>query len=356
MNKYYFCGVKIHEKYIARCIELAKSGLGTTYPNPMVGAVVVCDGKVIGEGWHRKAGEAHAEVHAIGAVAKPELLQRSTLYVSLEPCAHRGRTPPCTDLILEKGIPRVVIGARDDNPEVTGGGLERLEQQGCEVISGILEEECLELNRRFFTFHRKNRPYIILKWAQTSDGFIDRVRNTADPIRPNWITGPGSRQLVHKMRSEEQAILVGTKTVLNDNPGLDVRECTGDHPLRLYIDRNLVVPDEFKIKDGKQKTICYTEKEKTSKKEGLIYVRLDFNKAIADQILEHLYTLNIQSLIVEGGSDTLQRFIDLDLWDEARVFTGELCFGEGLRAPDLGLTPVSEFTIAGDRIQIFRNV
>ena len=249
--------MNIHEKYIKRCIELAQNGLGTTYPNPMVGSVIVHKNKIIGEGWHKKSGEAHAEVNAINSVKDESLLKDATIYVSLEPCSHFGKTPPCSDLIIAKEIKRVVIGTMDPFAKVAGRGIKKLMDAGCEVKVGILEDECLELNKSFFTFLKKQRPYIILKWAQTEDGFI--APENREGKRPVWITNKYSGQLVHKWRSEEAAILVGTNTVLKDNPSLNVRKWTGKSPIRIVIDRELKTPDEFPILDGTQKTIMLCE-------------------------------------------------------------------------------------------------
>ena len=228
--------VNIHEKYLKRCIDLAKNGLGKTYPNPMVGSVVVLNDKIIGEGWHKKAGEDHAEVHAINSVRDKSLLQEATIYVNLEPCSHYGRTAPCSNLIVEKGIRNVVIGVIDSNSKVKGKGISYLKKSGCNVTLGILEKECLELNKRFFTFHRRRRPYIMLKWAKTADGFMDKIRDKNSENTPNWITNQYSQQLVHKMRTVEQSILVGTRTALNDNPKLNARSWEGNNPIRIVLD------------------------------------------------------------------------------------------------------------------------
>jgi len=346
--------VNIHEKYIKRCIELAQNGLGTTYPNPMVGSVIVHDNKIIGEGWHIKAGEAHAEVNAINSVKDESLLKDSTIYVSLEPCSHFGKTPPCSDLIIAKGIKKVVIGTMDPFAKVAGRGIKKLMDAGCEVKIGVLEDQCQDLNKRFFTFHKKQRPYIILKWAETNDGFIAPERR--DKNRPVWITNKYSGQLVHKWRSEEAAILVGTNTAIEDNPSLNVRKWTGNNPVRIVIDRNLKIPDDYSVLDEKQKTIVLCQnKREDSGTENLIFEELDFSKNIAKEICEVLHKHEIQSVIIEGGSHTLQQFIDANLWDEARIFTGKSHFRKGIKAPEFSGIMASEKTISGDHLKIYRN-
>src|SRR5690554_546144 len=238
---------------MSRCIQLAKNGLGATYPNPLVGSVIVHKDRIIGEGWHQMAGQPHAEVNALKSVADQELLKEATIYVNLEPCSHYGKTPPCSDLIIIKGIKRVVIGSSDPNPEVAGRGIKKLRDADCEVILGVRKEECDDLNKRFFTFHNKKRPYIFLKWAQTPDGFIAPEKKTRTTTNPVWITNEYSRQLVHKMRSEEMAILVGTNTVMEDNPSLTVREWAGKNPIRVVIDRTLKLPPNAAVFDGSAK-------------------------------------------------------------------------------------------------------
>jgi len=346
--------VNIHEKYIKRCIELAQNGLGTTYPNPMVGSVIVYNEKIIGEGWHKKAGEAHAEVNAINSVKDESLLKHATIYVSLEPCSHFGKTAPCSDLIIAKGIKKVIIGTMDPFAKVAGRGIKKLMDAGCEVNVGILEEECLELNKRFFTFHKKQRPYIILKWAQTQDGYIAPEKR--DEKRPVWITNKYSGQLVHKWRSEEAAILVGTNTALKDNPSLNVRKWTGNNPTRIVIDRDLKIPKDYSVFDGKQKTIVICETKPTdSENENLIFEELDFSENIARDICKVLHQHEIQSIIIEGGSHTLQQFIDANFWDEARIFTGKSHFRKGIKAPEFLGIMVSEKSISGDHLKIYRN-
>lgn len=345
-----------HEIYMKRCIQLAKNGLGTTYPNPLVGSVIVHRGKIIGEGWHHKAGFAHAEVNAVASVKQPELLLESTIYVNLEPCSHFGKTPPCADMIIEKGIKKVVIGCVDTFAKVCGRGIQKLKEAGCEVTVGVLEDECIELNKRFFTYHQKKRPYIFLKWAMTKDGFI--APKEKEKIAPYWISNPYSRQKVHQMRAEEQAILVGTTTVLDDNPKLDVREWHGGNPLRVIIDRTLKIPSDFSIYDDTQTTLIFTEKEimfNTIYK-NTNFKQIDFQQDMIQQILNVLFENQVQSLIVEGGSSILQQCIEADLWDEAHVFVGQNQFNEGLKAPKLnkeGL--VSTEKIVDDTYIIYKN-
>ena len=329
--------MKIHENYIKRCIQLAKNGLGNTYPNPLVGCVIVHQDMIIGEGWHQKAGGHHAEVNAINSVKDKSLLPKATLYVNLEPCNHFGKTPPCSDLIISQQIPKVIIGTIDPYDEVAGKGVEKLKKHGCEVVVGVLVGECVELNKRFLKYHTNKRPYIILKWAETKNGFIDIDRQVinGDDAKPNWITNQYSRQLVHKWRAEEQAIMIGTNTVVNDNPKLDVRSWLGKNPIRIVIDKNLRIQDNYRIFDGNVKTIIVTEKEKDLKINNLFFEQIDFSKNIAIQICKVLYKHEIQSVIIEGGSQTLQTFIDSNLWDEARIFIGEVAFSNGIHAPKI---------------------
>ncbi len=329
----YFCAVKIHEKYIMRCIQLAKNGLGTTYPNPLVGCVIVHNTKIIGEGWHKKAGEPHAEVNAIHSVKDKSLLKNATIYVSLEPCSHFGKTPPCCDLIIHHNIPNVVIGTMDPNSQVAGTGIKRLIDHGAKVTVGILEKECNELNKRFFTYHTKKRPYILLKWAESLDGYIAPI--SKDKQEPVWISNTYSRQFVHKWRSEEHAILVGTTTVLDDNPKLDVRDWYGQNPIRIILDRTGKINRDFHVKDEKIKTIIITEQENLTSTNHLIFESVIFDNQLSQKIVAILYKYNIQSVLIEGGQKTLQTFIDACLWDEARVFVGDIFLNEGIKAPVL---------------------
>jgi diaminohydroxyphosphoribosylaminopyrimidine deaminase/5-amino-6-(5-phosphoribosylamino)uracil reductase len=345
--------VEKHTKYMRRCLELAKNGLGTTYPNPMVGSVIVSDGKIIGEGWHKKSGEPHAEVNAVNSVKDKSLLKKSTIYVSLEPCSHFGKTPPCCDLIIENEIPNVVIGTVDPNVKVAGNGIKKLIDAGKNVIVGVLEAECRELNKRFFTYHNNKRPYVILKWTESQNGFIAPLTKLEQ--RPVWITNTFSRQLVHKWRSEEQAILVGTKTVTDDNPKLDVRNWTGKNPIRIVLDQNNRIPKKSHIFDNQLKSIVFSAIPKPNQEENTIFEIIDFKQNLAEQILHVLYKHQIQSVIVEGGAQTLQTFIDENLWDEARVFTGNIHFETGIKAPIFTLKNTEKHTIENDLLLIFRN-
>ncbi len=328
-----FALIPAEEKFMGRAIELAKLGMGNVAPNPMVGCVIVHEGKIVGEGYHHKYGEAHAEVNAVRSVKNRDLFCQSTMYVSLEPCSHFGKTPPCADLIADLKIPRVVIGSVDPNEKVSGRGIERLKSAGCEVIVGVLEEECNRMNRRFLTFHQKRRPYIILKWAQTEDGFIDRSREEPDFGQPTWITNDLSRIAVHKMRSDEAAILVGTKTALKDNPSLTVREWSGNHPLRLVLDRRGILPATCALLDQSTETLVFTEREMESKP-NLEYILINFNQGTLHGINEVLFRRGIQSLLVEGGKSLLESYLREGLWDEARIYIGNKRFGSGVRAPE----------------------
>ena len=316
-----------------RCLQLAENGFGTTYPNPKVGSVIVHNDRIIGEGWHRKAGEPHAEVRAVRSVTNPELLKEATLYVSLEPCSHFGKTPPCSDLILEKGIPNIVVGTVDPFAAVAGKGIQKLREAGRTVVVGVLERECQELNRRFFTFHNKQRPYIILKWAQTADGFIAPLKKETQ--KPVWISNAYARQKVHQWRSEEQAILVGTKTVLDDNPQLNTRDWYGNAPVRIVLDREGKIDHTYRVLDGTQPTLVITEAKKKGSDERVVYQNCIFDSSLPQQIARILYQKGLQSVIIEGGAKTLQLFIDAGLWDEARVFESAEQWGQGIHAPRL---------------------
>ncbi len=342
---------------MSRAIEIAQNGLGTTAPNPMVGAVIVHDGQLIGEGFTSPYGGRHAEVNAIGSVSDKALLKQATLYVTLEPCSHFGKTPPCADLIIEYAIPTVVVGLLDPHEKVTGQGIEKLRNAGVEVITGILETECREHHKRFLTFHEKIRPYIILKWAETANGFIapDKIERNEN-LEPYWISNSYSRQLTHKWRSEEQAILVGTNTVLEDNPKLDVRSWTGKSPLRVVLDRNLRINGNYNVLDGSAPTLILTEiKDSSRYREGLDYRILDFSKDVIPQICSILHEYNVLSVLVEGGAQTLQSFIDAGLWNEARIFTGNSSFKKGIKAPRVSEKLVASTTIGSDTLKIYNN-
>ncbi|MFN7331614.1 MAG: bifunctional diaminohydroxyphosphoribosylaminopyrimidine deaminase/5-amino-6-(5-phosphoribosylamino)uracil reductase RibD [Flavobacterium sp.] len=321
-----------------RCLQLAENGLGSTYPNPMVGSVIVQNDRIIGEGWHRKAGEPHAEVIAVRSVKNPELLKEATIYVSLEPCNHFGKTPPCSDLILEKGIPTVVVGTVDPFAAVAGRGIQKLREAGRTVVVGVLERECQSLNRRFFTFHNEHRPYILLKWAQTADGFIAPLEKEAQ--KPVWISNAYARQKVHQWRSEEQAILVGTKTVVDDNPQLNTREWFGNAPVRIVLDREGKIDPSYRVLDGTQPTLVITEAKKSLLYNRVAYQNCIFDGSLPQQIARILYQKGLQSVIIEGGAKTLQLFIDAGLWDEARVFESAEQWGQGIPAPRFEALPV----------------
>ncbi|MGD9556942.1 MAG: bifunctional diaminohydroxyphosphoribosylaminopyrimidine deaminase/5-amino-6-(5-phosphoribosylamino)uracil reductase RibD [Mangrovibacterium sp.] len=347
----------ISEKYMFRCIGLARLALGEVAPNPMVGAVIVHDGRIIGEGFHRQFGGPHAEVNAVNAVKDKKLLRKSTLYVSLEPCAHFGKTPPCSDLIIASGIPRVVVGSVDPFAQVAGKGIEKMRAAGIEVEVGVLEKDCLELNRRFFTFHQQKRPYVILKWAQTLDGYLDVDRSYPELFgKPTWISNELSRRLVHRQRTEESAILIGTNTARKDNPSLTVREWTGRQPVRLVLDRRNRLPAHLHVKDGKFPTIVFTEKELPASA-NLEFVRVDFHGDLIGQILKTLYERELQSVVVEGGQQLLQSFINGNVWDEAYVYIGHFWFGKGVRAPQFNCWPKESEMLDDTQLQCFyRNI
>lgn len=314
------------ELYIKRCIELAQKALGKTYPNPLVGSVIVHNGEIIGEGYHHKAGENHAEINAINAVKNKDLIPESTIYVSLEPCAHYGKTPPCALKIKELGFKKVVIGAMDSHDKVNGKGKKIIQDAGIEAVSGILEKECIDLNKRFFTYHEKKRPYIILKWAESGDGFLDK------DFKPTAVSNSLVNQFVHQLRADEHAILVGTQTALNDNPSLTVRNTEGINPVRILIDFDLKVPDTFKIYNKEARTLVLNSiKEGTE--EHIQFIRIK-KENFLQELMETLYKEQIQSVIIEGGRFTLQQFIDANLWDESIVIKNEnLKLENGTKAP-----------------------
>ncbi|MDB5135385.1 MAG: ribD [Mucilaginibacter sp.] len=338
-----------------RCIELSALGAGSVSPNPMVGAVIVHEGFIIGEGYHQQYGQAHAEVNAVSQVLARfdnagKLLKNATIYVSLEPCAHYGKTPPCADLIIKHQIPKVVIGCRDPFEQVNGKGIEKLKDAGIEVVNGVLEEECRWLNRRFFTRVQKRRPYIILKWAQTNDGFFAPANK-----RQYWITGDESRKMVHRWRSEEDAVLVGKNTAMIDNPRLNVRYWPGRSPKRVVIDRKLELNAEFHIYDQSVETLIFNE-IKTDIEGNIKYIALeDFDRFVPQYILFQLYLQDIQSVIIEGGAHTLNTFIEAELWDEARIFTGPVVLGHGIKAPCIAGIAGEEVLSGTDRLKILYN-
>jgi diaminohydroxyphosphoribosylaminopyrimidine deaminase/5-amino-6-(5-phosphoribosylamino)uracil reductase len=344
----------IHEKFMQRCLNIALMGEGSVAPNPMVGCVIVHENKIIGEGFHREFGGPHAEVYAVDAVRNKELLAGSTLYVSLEPCAHSGKTPPCTELIITNRIPRVVIGMSDPFHLVAGKGIKRLNDAGILTTTGILEQECRELNRRFLTFHLKKRPYIILKWAQTMDGFVDAIRQDSGIPHTVRISGTLAHRFVHRQRTLEDAVLVGTRTALNDNPELTAREWSGKNPLRIVIDRSLKLPASLNLMDQKQKTIVFNE-VKSQPAGNIFYERIDFTRDILTRIMDVLYNLNVQSLIVEGGTFTLQEFIDRKFWDEAHIYTGHKWFFKGLKAPEISGKLIASERLDDTILMVVRN-
>jgi diaminohydroxyphosphoribosylaminopyrimidine deaminase / 5-amino-6-(5-phosphoribosylamino)uracil reductase len=342
------------EVYLKRCLELAAEGSGNVAPNPLVGSVVVYNDRIIGEGYHRRFGEAHAEVNALGSVSDRSLLKSSRLFVNLEPCAHTGKTPPCADMIIQNGIPEVIIGSVDPNPLVSGKGIEKLRSAGIKVRSGVMKKESDYLNRRFFTYHNRKRPFIILKWAKSSDGMIDIMRENGGPDRPVWISNEISRMLVHKWRSEEQGILVGTNTAFLDNPRLNIREWKGNDPVRMVIDKSLLLPDSLSLYDGSQHTVVFNGI--CDKAEGATkYIKTGFGKSFLSDLLGHIYDEQIQSVIVEGGKMLLGTFIDSGMWDEARVFTGDRIFGKGIPSPVIHDVVPEKYLILGDVLEIYRN-
>lgn len=339
-------------KFMKRCLELASRAEGLTYPNPMVGSVVVHDGKIIGEGFHLKAGGHHAEVSAINSVSDKTKLKSSTLYVNLEPCSHFGKTPPCADFIISESIPRVVIGTVDTNEKVSGEGVARLKNAGLKVKTGVVEEECRRLNRRFFTFHEKRRPYITLKWAQSADGYLDILRSVGHKTEPNWITGKPERVLVHKWRAAEQAILVGAGTVRADDPRLNVREWKGNQPLRMVLSSSGLLNKESAVNETNGSVVMFTH-NLDANADNLIKVQLNKKEASSFQIAQYLFNSGIQSLLIEGGKKVLNHFISTGLWDEARVFTGANDFKGGVEAPLIHGTLFSRTVFSGSSLAVY---
>jgi diaminohydroxyphosphoribosylaminopyrimidine deaminase / 5-amino-6-(5-phosphoribosylamino)uracil reductase len=340
-----------HEFFMRRCIQLANYGLGQTYPNPLVGAVIVHQNKIIGEGWHQKAGESHAEVRAVAAVKDKSLLKESTIYVSLEPCNHFGKTPPCCDLILENNIPNIVVGCVDSFEKVAGSGILRLQKEGKNVTVGILENEAKDLNKRFFTYHQKKRPYIILKWAESQDGFIAPSHQNLG--QPFWLTELPAQRLVHKWRTEEQAIIVGTKTALLDNPRLNVRHWHGNAPLRICIDLNKKLTPNLHLLDGSQRTLIYVSENQKNSIKNVKYKSIQNKENILNEILDDLYQRGIQSLIVEGGTQLLNSFIHAQLWDEARVFVSPKILIDGIQAPCIKQHSSKKESISNDTLNYY---
>nr|WP_197718693.1 bifunctional diaminohydroxyphosphoribosylaminopyrimidine deaminase/5-amino-6-(5-phosphoribosylamino)uracil reductase RibD [Pedobacter schmidteae] len=342
--------------YMQRCLELAAMGMGNVSPNPLVGCVIVCDDQIIGEGYHVRFGQAHAEVNAVHAVIDKYgdkaagLLSRATAYVSLEPCAHFGKTPPCADLLIRHGLKKVVIGNNDPFDQVDGKGIQKLKAAGIEVVSGILEEECSRLNRRFFTRIRKQRPYIILKWATTADGYF-APKNMAQ----KWISGPLAKKIVHKWRTEEDAVLVAKLTAMADNPKLNAREWPGKNPIRVLVDRHLQVPQSNHLYNDQAKTVIFNEL-KTEVQHNIHYIQMeDMQYYLPQKIAFQLYLMDIQSIIIEGGANILHQFIHGGLWDEARVFTANKIWNEGIASPQIHGLITDQFKIGKDKLTIFQN-
>lgn len=337
------------EFYIKRCIELAQKAIGKTYPNPLVGSVIVHNGEIIGEGYHHKAGENHAEINAINSIKNKELIPESTIYVSLEPCAHYGKTPPCALKIKELGFKKVVIGAMDSHDKVNGKGKKIIQDAGIEAVSGILENECIELNKRFFTYHEKKRPYIILKWAESGDGFLDK------DFKPTAISNTLVNQFVHQLRADEHAILVGTQTALNDNPSLTVRNVEGTNPVRILIDFDLKVPDTFKIYNNEAKTLVLNTIKEGSEN-NIHFITIE-KENFLNHLMNILYKEQIQSVIIEGGSFTLQQFIDAQLWDETIIIRNEnLKLENGTNAPKFIETAYKTENYRDNTISFYKSI
>ena len=338
-----------------RCLELAILGIGNVSPNPMVGAVIVYNNKIIGEAYHRKYGESHAEVNAVHSVKDKSLLKNSIMYVSLEPCSHHGKTPPCTDLIIKHQFKKVVIACKDSFSKVDGRGIKKLKEAGIEVKLGVLEEEARALNCRFFTFNEIKRPYIILKWAQTMDGFMDIIRNKYTPIQPIWITNELARTSVHKFRTEEDAIMVGTNTAQKDNPKLNVRNWSGKNPVRIVLDRHLRLNKKLNLFDKSLPTIVFTEKENFINEKNLEFIKVKTNQKVLDVFLDVLYEKKIQSVIIEGGSQLHQSFIKQNLWDEARIFIGNKFFHQGIKAPNIEGNIIYKEDLLDSKLFVYKN-
>ena len=344
------------ELYMKRCLELAELGNGRVSPNPLVGCVIVSDGKIIGEGYHRQYGQAHAEVNAIRSVTDKygdqatDLLKNATAYVSLEPCAHFGKTPPCADLLVRHQVKKVVIGNRDPFPDVNGKGIGKLKQVGIEVVSGVLEEQCSYVNRRFFTRIAQQRPYIILKWARTANGFF-----APENAIQQWITGPLAKKMVHKWRTEEDAVLVGKQTAIADNPALTAREWPGRNPVRILIDRNLKVPADSQLYNTEARTIVFNE-QRTNVEGNIHFIEMeDMQYYLPQKIAYQLYLMDIQSIIIEGGANILNQFINAGLWDEARVFSSSKSWSSGIHSPNINGNITSVTQVDQDQLTIYEN-
>jgi len=344
---------EVNEKYMLRCLELAAKGLGKTKSNPLVGSVIVHDNKIIGEGYHREFGGPHAEVIAIHSVKQPQLLGNSTLYVNLEPCSHFGKTPPCVHLIKESGIPHVVIGTSDPNPLVAGKGIDFLKKNGIIVSVNHKEQECRFLNRRFFVAHNNKRPYIILKWARSADGFLDSRTPEDTGKSRSVITGKQSQILVHKWRSEEMAIMVGTNTANMDDPSLTVRYWTGDNPVRITVERNKTLNQDISLLNDNHPTVIYSTFKRENKL-SVEYIFVEKESMTLGFILNDLWKRGIISLIVEGGAELLKCFLEINLWDEARIFKGPGLLKKGVKAPFPG-NPGKKVMIDEDELDVIFN-
>ena len=341
--------MKTHEHFIDKCIWLARKGALDVSPNPMVGCVIVNDGEIIGEGYHKEYGKNHAEVNAINSVKDKSVLKNSILYVNLEPCCHHGKTPPCTDLIIKYNIPKVVIGCIDTFSKVSGQGIKKLKDNSVEVIYGVLEKDCIELNKRFFCYHIKKRPYIILKWAKSKDNFIAPINQE----KPFWMTCEKSKKLVHSWRAEEDAILVGRKTVVADNPSLTVRMCEGKNPIRIVIDKELSLNEKSNVFNDQAETIVINN-IKSTKVDKTTYLKADFNNLNQD-ILNQLYNRDILSLIIEGGAITINSFIEKNLYDEIRVFTTDKILKKGVNSPELpDINLIETSIINNDKLEVYK--
>jgi diaminohydroxyphosphoribosylaminopyrimidine deaminase / 5-amino-6-(5-phosphoribosylamino)uracil reductase len=340
-----------HIKFMQRCLDLALNGMGQVAPNPLVGAVLVHENRIIGEGWHARFGEAHAEVNALKNVKAHdrELIPESTLYVNLEPCSHHGKTPPCADLIIKNKIAKVVVASKDPNPLVAGKGLERLRANGVTVTESVLEKEALDLNKRFYVFHQKQRPFIMLKWAESRDGFMGKKGERTK------ISNAFTDRVVHKWRSEEMSILIGTETALIDDPQLNVRLWEGPSPVRLVLDKTGRLPGTLNLFNGKIPTLVFTEKQKENRG-NIAFVTIDFNENLLRNLLSVLYERQIQSVLVEGGLQLLQSFIDKGLWDEIRVIRGKPVLGRGIVSPFFKGILQERTKLGDDELSIYKPV
>jgi diaminohydroxyphosphoribosylaminopyrimidine deaminase/5-amino-6-(5-phosphoribosylamino)uracil reductase len=340
--------MQTQEFYMQKCLELACKGIGNVSTNPMVGSIIVCNNEIIGEGYHQQYGSAHAEVNAIASVQDKSLLRKSTLYVNLEPCTHFGKTPPCSDLIIDQKIQKVVIGCKDAFSKVSGKGIEKMQNARIEVVVGVLEKESRELNKRFFSFHEKKRPYITLKWAESKDGFIAPYNQN----EPFWMTSSESKKLTHKWRAEEDAILVGRITAEKDNPSLTVREEKGNNPIRIVIDKSLKLSKNLNVFNAEAKTIIFNEIKSDNSPHH--YIKISPNNLI-NNVLKELYKQDIQSIMIEGGAITLQSFINANTWDEARIFTTKKELINGVKAPEITGALREKTKIGNDHLKILHN-